>query len=98
MMDLQRKRLPEDVPTPVAVAVADFCRRAKAPASPGLVRDALALLDDDDDTRVRQLTDAEPTARLGPFAVVDVILGTKTSVAAERRKVKICSGRFGITR
>ncbi len=86
MMDLQRKRLPEDVPTPVAVAVADFCRRAKAPASPGLVRDALALLDDDDDTRVRQLTDAEPTARLGPFALVDVILGTKTSVAAEREQ------------
>ncbi len=86
MMDLLRKRLPEDVPTPVAVAVADFCRRAKAPASPGLVRDALALLDDDDDPRVRQLTDAEPTARLGPFAVVDVILGTRTSVAAEREQ------------
>lgn len=85
-MDLQRKRLPEDVPTPVAVAVADFCRRAKAPASPGLVRDALALLEDDDDPRVRQLTDGEPTARLGPFAVVDVILGTTTRVAAEREQ------------
>ncbi len=85
-MDLQRKRLPEDVPTPVAVAVADFCRRAKAPASPGLVRDALALLADDDDPRVRQLTDGEPTARLGPFAVVDVILGTTTSVAAVREQ------------
>ncbi len=86
MMDLQRKRLPEDVPTPVAVAVSDFCRRAKAPASPGLVRDALALLEDADDARVRELTDAEPTARLGPFAVVDVILGTQTSVAAQREK------------
>jgi hypothetical protein len=86
MMDAQRKRLPEDVPTPVAVAVSDFCRRAKAPASPGLVRDALALLDDADDDRVRELADSEPTARLGPFAVVDVILGTRTSVAAEREE------------
>lgn len=86
MMDLQRKRLPEDVPTPIAVAVSDFCRRAKVPASPGLVRDALALLDEEDDSRVRELTDAEPTERLGPFAVVDVILGTRASVAAEREK------------
>lgn len=86
MMDLQRKRLPEDVPTPVAVAVSDYCRRARAPASPGMVRDALALLEDSDDGRVRALADSEPTARLGPFAVVDVILGTQTSVAAEREK------------
>ena len=86
MMELQRKRSPEDVPTPVAVAVSDYCRRAKAPASPGLVRDALALLEDSDDERVRELADTEPTARLGPFAVVDVILGTKTSVAAEREE------------
>ena len=85
-MDLQRKRLPEDVPTPIAVAVSDFCRRAKVPASPGLVRDALALLDEGDDSRVRALTDAEPTERLGPFAVVDVVLGTRASVAAEREK------------
>jgi hypothetical protein len=84
MMDLQRKRLPEDVPTPVAVAVSDYCRRAKVPASPGLVRDALALLEEADDGRVRELADTEPTAKLGPFAVVDVILGTRTSVAAER--------------
>lgn len=86
MMAWQRKRLPEDVPTPVAVAVSDFCRRARAPASPGLVRDALAMLEDADDARVRELTDAEPTAKLGPFALVDVVLGTKTSVAAEREQ------------
>lgn len=85
-MDLQRKRLPEDVPTPIAVAVSDFCRRAKVPSSPGLVRDALALLDETDDVRVRALTDGEPTEKLGPFAVVDVILGTRASVAAEREK------------
>lgn len=84
MMAWQRKRLPEDVPTPIAVAVSDFCRRARAPASPGLVRDALAMLEDADDPRVRELTDAEPTAKLGPFALVDVVLGTRTSVAAER--------------
>ena len=86
MMAWQRKRLPEDVPTPVAVAVSDFCRRARAPASPGLVRDALAMLEDTDDLRVRELTDTEPTARLGPFALVDVVRGTRTSVAAEREQ------------
>ncbi len=84
MMDLQRKRHPEDVPTPIAVAVSDYCRRAKAPASPGLVRDALALLAESDDFRVRELADAEPTRKLGPFAVVDVILGTDEQVAEQR--------------
>lgn len=86
-MQSRRKRHPEDVPTPVAVAVADFCRRAKAPASPGLVRDALSLLSDDDDIRVREMTDAEPTARLGPFGLVDVILGTTVSLASEREQL-----------
>jgi hypothetical protein len=42
MMDWHRKRHPDDVPTPVAVAVSDFCRRARVPAPPALVRDALA--------------------------------------------------------
>lgn len=87
MIDWQRKRHPEDVPTPVAVAVSDFCRRAKKPAPPALVRDALALLGDDDDFRVRALTDADPPARpLGPFAVVDIIRGTEASVAAQREE------------
>jgi hypothetical protein len=84
MMDWHRKRHPDDVPTPVAVAVSDFCRRARAPAPPGLVRDALALLGDGDDFRVQALADSEPTSRLGPFAVVDVILGTAEEVAAQR--------------
>lgn len=84
-MDWQRKRHPEDVPTPVAVAVADFCRRAKSPASPGLVRDALALLDEHDDAKVRALADSEPKKKLGPFAFVDVILGTDEALAAERQ-------------
>lgn len=86
MSDWNRKRHPDDVPTPVAVAVADFCRRAKAPSSPTLVRDALSLLTDGDDGHVRALTDEAPEASpLGPFAVVDIIKGTKPSVAAERQ-------------
>ncbi len=82
----QRRRQPEDVPTPVAVAVSDFCRRAKAMASPTEVREALALLSEDDDFRVRTLTDTEPEASpLGPFAVVDILRGTAPSLAAQRQ-------------
>ncbi len=82
-----RRRHPEDVPTPVAVAVSDFCRRAQAPASPALVREALACLSEGDDFRVKELTDAEPTAQpLGPFAVVDVVSGTDAALAANREK------------
>jgi hypothetical protein len=82
----QRRRQPEDVPTPVAVAVSDFCRRAKAAASPSEVREALALLSEDEDFRVRSLTDAEPEASpLGPFAVMDVLRGTAASLAAQRQ-------------
>ncbi len=84
-MSWHRKRHPEDVPTPVAVALSDYCRRAKAPASPGLVRDALALLGPDDDARVRQLADGEPPAKLGPFGVVDLLLGTALELAVERQ-------------
>lgn len=86
MEQWQRRRHPEDVPTPIAVAVADFCRRAKAAAPAAVVREALAVLGDDDDFRVKELTDAEPTAKpLGPFAVVDVILGTAPATAAQRQ-------------
>ena len=82
----QRRRQPDDVPTPVAVAVSDFCRRAKSPAPAPEVREALALLAEDDDFRVRTLTDAEPeTAPLGPFAVVDILRGTAPSLAAQRQ-------------
>ncbi|HYO54110.1 hypothetical protein [Archangium sp.] len=82
----QRQRQPDDVPTPVAVAVSDYCRRAKAPATPTEVREALALLSEADDFRVRTLTDTEPAATpLGPFAVVDVLKGTEPSLAALRQ-------------
>ncbi|SEK82139.1 hypothetical protein SAMN05444354_102439 [Stigmatella aurantiaca] len=81
-----RRRQPDDVPTPVAVAVSDFCRRAKSAATPTEVREALALLADEDDFRVRTLTDAEPErSPLGPFAVVDILRGTSAELAAQRQ-------------
>jgi hypothetical protein len=80
-----RKRSADEVPTPLAVAVADFCRRAGAPAPPQRVRDALSALAPAEDFRVRALTDAEPPARpLGPYAVVDVLGGTAPALAAQR--------------
>jgi hypothetical protein len=82
----QRQRQPDDVPTPIAVAVSDFCRRAKSPATPTEVREALALLAEAEDFRVRTLTDTEPEASpLGPFAVVDVLKGTAPALAATRQ-------------
>jgi putative FmdB family regulatory protein len=87
MIDWQRRRHPEDVPTPVAVALSDFCRRARAPATAAVVREALALLEEADDFRVRELTDAEPPASpLGPFAVVDLVRGTPPELAAQRQQ------------
>jgi hypothetical protein len=81
-----RRRQPDDVPTPVAVAVSDFCRRAKSAATPTEVREALALLADEDDFRVRALTDAEPErSPLGPFAVVDILRGTSAELASQRQ-------------
>nr|WP_308471971.1 hypothetical protein [Myxococcus landrumus] len=70
----------------MAVAVSDFCRRAKSPAPAPEVREALALLAEEEDFRVRALTDGEPeTSPLGPFAVVDILRGTAPSVAAQRQ-------------
>jgi hypothetical protein len=80
-----RKRASDEVPTPVAVAVSDFCRRAGAPSSPSDVRDALSTLAADEDFRVHSLTETEPSARpLGPYAVVDVLGGTLQALAAQR--------------
>jgi hypothetical protein len=87
MQQWQRQRHPDDVPTSVAVAVADFCRRAKGAAPSAVVREALAILGDEDDFRVKALADAEPEVRpLGPFAVVDLILGTEPAIAAQREQ------------
>ncbi|MDX2008980.1 MAG: hypothetical protein SFW67_02260 [Myxococcaceae bacterium] len=86
MSGWKRQRHPDDVPTPVAVAVADFCRRAKAPASPALVREALSVLGAGDDAAVRRITDAEPAATpLGPFALVDLVKGASARQAADRQ-------------
>src|SRR5690349_2197727 len=83
-----RRRRPDEVPTPVAVAVSDFCRRARAPAPAAEVRDALSLLSEEEDFRVPSVTDAEPAARpLGPYAVVDLLRGASPELAAERQKV-----------
>ena len=87
MASWERKRQPDDVPTPVAVAVSDFCRRAGAPASPRAVREALSALSDSEDFRIRLVTDGEPPVRpLGPFAVVDLARGTPADVAALRER------------
>ncbi|HEY8211212.1 MAG TPA: hypothetical protein VIG99_27195 [Myxococcaceae bacterium] len=72
----------------MAVAVSDFCRRARAPAPAAEVRDALSLLSGDEDFRVPSVTDIEPAARpLGPYAVVDLLRGTAPELCAERQKV-----------
>lgn len=87
MIDWQRRRLPEDVPTPVAVAVSDFCRRAKSPAPSSVVREALSLLAEEDDFRVKALADDDPPAApLGPFAVIDVVRGADPGLAAQRQQ------------
>jgi hypothetical protein len=87
MASWERKRQPDDVPTPVAVAVSDFCRRAGTPAAPRAVREALSTVTEADDFRVRAVTDAEPPVRpLGPFAVVDLARGTPPDTAALRER------------
>ena len=93
MASWERKRQPDDVPTPVAVAVSDFCRRAGTPTPPRAVREALSTLSEADDFRVRAVTDAEPTIQpLGPFAVVDLARGTPADTAALRER----SGYYGL--
>src|SRR6516164_4643943 len=87
MASWERKRQPDDVPTPVAVAVSDFCRRAGTPAAPRTIREALSTVSETDDFRIRAVTDAEPPVRpLGPFAVVDLARGTPGDTAALRER------------
>ena len=87
MQPWQRHRHPDDVPTPVAVAVADYCRRSGNRPLPKLVREALAFVRDAEDLRLRELAEQEPGARsLGPFAVVDVLHGASPADAAERER------------
>src|SRR5690606_9963808 len=81
-----RARSPDEVPTPIAVALSDFCRRAQAPASPAEVREALSALSPDDDFRVRALSEEGPTpeARWTPLAAVDLVRGTRPALVAQR--------------
>jgi hypothetical protein len=84
----QRKRDPDAVPTPVAVALSDFCRRAKSPAAAPEVRAALALLSEEEDFRLQSLAERDPEATpLGPYAVIDVLHGTAPTLAAQRQAV-----------
>ncbi|MFT3836182.1 MAG: hypothetical protein QM723_04180 [Myxococcaceae bacterium] len=91
----QRRRNPDEVPAKVAVALSDFCRRAKAKAPAQVVREALALLDEAEDFRVLDLCEAEPEATpLGPFAVIDMLHGAEAKVAAQRESI----GYYGLAR
>lgn len=76
------------MPTPVAIALSDYCRRANSPAAPGEVRAALSLLSEEDDFRVRSLAESDPEASpLGPYAVLDVLAGTLPAIAAQRQSL-----------
>lgn len=87
MVEWQRKRRPEDVPAPVAIALADYCRRAENPSDAEQVREALSVLTTADDGRVRAIAETEPEAKpLGPFAVIDLLMGTPARLAAERQR------------
>jgi hypothetical protein len=89
----QRKRHPLDVPTPVAVALADFCRRAEAVTDPRSVRDALSLIDAAQDVRVLELAGAAPPMKpLGPFAVIDMLEGMTPQDASRRQR----EGRYDL--
>lgn len=91
----QRRRDPDEVPAKVAVALSDFCRRAKAKAPAQVVREALALLDPAEDFRVLDLCEGEPEAMpLGPFAVIDILHGAEAKVAAQRESI----GYYGLAR
>ncbi len=85
---MRRPRLQRDplsIPAPVAIALADFCRRADRPSSPDEVRQALARLSSLDDSRVMSLCSEEPPTRpLSPHAVVDVLEGLEAEEAAAR--------------
>jgi len=78
-------RSPEEVPTPLAIAAADFCRRAGRPSPPEAVRQALARLAPEEDEDLRALLEREPPARpLGPEALIDVLRGLDAVEASLR--------------
>jgi hypothetical protein len=78
--------MPDEVPTPLAIAIADYCRRAGQKPSGSQVRLALSATGSDDDFRLRALADSEPkVSPLGPFAAVDILWGAPPELAAARQ-------------
>ncbi len=76
-------RDPAEIPAPVAIALADFCRRADRPSSAEEVRQALARLSPDEDRTVLGICKGEPPARpLSPHAVIDLVRGLPAAEAA----------------
>jgi hypothetical protein len=82
----ERRRRPDEVPTPVAVALSDHCRRARSPASAAEIRDALSVLSAEDDFRVTIAAEAEPElSPLSPFAAVDLVRGVEPQLVRKRQ-------------
>jgi hypothetical protein len=86
MSDWQQYRNPEDIPTPLAIACADYCRRNQVPSTPKAVRAALALLPPDDDEKLKRLADdGALLPGCGPYALVDIVRGASVELALERQ-------------
>ena len=91
----ERRRRPDEVPTPVAVALSDHCRRARSPATPAEVRDALSVLSAEDDFRVTLAAEGEPElSPLSPFAAVDLVRGVEPQLVRKRQD----SGYYDLVR
>lgn len=76
-------REPSEIPAAVAIALADFCRRAGRPSSSHEVRVALARLSPDEDRGVEKLCNEAPPAKpLSPHAVIDIVRGRPAADAA----------------
>jgi hypothetical protein len=85
--ELVEHRAPEAVPTPLAIALADFCRRAGRPSAPEAVRHALARLHPEEDERFAAFAGEKPPGRpLGPEAAVDVFRGLPALEASAREE------------
>jgi hypothetical protein len=95
MLTWERRRRPDEVPTPVAVALSDHCRRARSPATAAEVRDALSVLSPEDDFRVTLAAEAEPElSPLSPFAAVDLVRGVEPPLVRKRQD----SGYYDLVR
>ncbi|HEY0839785.1 MAG TPA: hypothetical protein VGD74_06330, partial [Vulgatibacter sp.] len=76
-------RDPLSVPTPIAIALADFCRRADRGATSEEVRLALACVPAAEDAKIAAFCAGDPPAvPLSPLAAIDVYLGRPAGEAA----------------